>query len=391
MTVDETVLNEKIQAGKPLSKEEAEVVLRDEGPVEGYMKSDVEDMSPEEFDNKEETKEGVEEVAAEDKDETKEGKDETKPATTETKTKKDETPKPAAKEDTFVKLERELAKEEGKEDLKEFSDREKAYFHQMRRDRKRAQKAEADLDTERRERLKLKTDLETTKKAKEEAKPDPIEELKKKDPTDYLTVAEVIGLVQTLQTKPAESKKEDREDDQPQVDHRQMRYLKMCEKEARETHPEDFDAVMELTEDIIMNNPKHLNAVAQATKAGENPAIKAYELIKADPEFATLYQVAKTKIEARGQMKKPEEKKVEKKEEKPTKTQAEIDKEKRVKASEEAMEKNKNKTKTTGHVETAGLDDDDDSLSKYADLPDREFAKLPKKTRQKVLDWMKEV
>ena len=55
-------------------------------------------------------------------------------------------PSPQPEPDTLEKLERELQKPEGKADLSKFSPREKAYFHQMQRDRRAKQKAEAERD-----------------------------------------------------------------------------------------------------------------------------------------------------------------------------------------------------------------------------------------------------
>lgn len=371
MGIDETKLNEKLNNNEPLSKEEETFVLQqDDKPVEGYGKQ----MDPADFDNEPETtaedKEKVEDKAAEKpKEKAAEGKVEDKPG--------------EDVNDPFVKIERELAKPDGQEDLKGFSDREKAYFHQMRRDRKSRQKAEADLDVERRNRLQLEKQIKE-KKEPEAAPVDPLEELKKKDPTDYLTVAEVVNLVQNLKAEP---KKEDKQKEDFAPDPRSIKYLKLCEKEARETHTDDFDAVMELTEDIINNNPAHLMEVAKALHAGENPALKAYELIKADPEFAKLFPVAKTKIEARKQAKAPEKKE----EPKPAKTAEEIQKEKKASEAQAALEKNKSKPKTTGNVDTSSdTGDDGPSFEEIANMSDREYARLPKKVRARHLKQLQE-
>src|SRR3990167_6882259 len=244
MAIDEKVLNDKVASGQALTKEEETAVLQDEGPVDGYAKEDIQDMKPEDFDSEQETDVQDKDDAATDdtagtkkaeavKDETKDGK----------VAKKEDPAGTPVKEDVFVKLERELAKEEGKEDLKSFSDREKAYFHQMRRDRKRAQRAEADLDTERRQRLKQKQDQEA--ESKKEDEPDPLEDLKKKDPTEFLTVAEAVSILEKATAKKATEQKKEEPDNKSGVDLKTVRYLEMCEKEARATHTEDFDIVME--------------------------------------------------------------------------------------------------------------------------------------------------
>lgn len=375
MAVDQKVIEEKV-SGKnkePLTAEEQTTILQEEGAVEGYQKGP-EAMDPAEFDQTPETKEGDEPAKKEE------------PAAKEEK--KDDAPDEA--EDVFVRLERELAKPEGQEDLKNFNDREKAYFHQMKRDRKKRQDAEALADAARKNELLAKKQLEESKKPKEEA-PDPLADLKKKDATDYMTVADVIKLVEGMQTKPKEEKKEDIE--VPSApDPKTVHYLKLCEKEGREAH-EDFDAVLELTEDVILSNPKHLMEVAKATQAGVNPAIKAYELIKADPEFAKLYPVATARIAARkSQNKTPEPaKKEEPKKEAPAKTQAELDAATRAKKAEEALETNAKKPKTTGNASASSESNDEINFEEMAKMPDAEFKKLPKKKRDRFLKWLEEV
>ena len=375
MKVDEKVINEKLSKGETLTSEEQTAILQDEGAVDGYTKSDVQDMDLEDFDNdepKKEEKPAESEVVNEKQKE-------------QTQQQKQEEPKvqPEGKEDFFVKLERELSKPEGKETLEHFTDREKAYFHQMRRDRKRAQKAEGELDVERRNRFKLEQQIKEPAVVKE---PDPVDELKKKDPTDYLTVAEVLSLVDKINKPKEEPKKETKQEST--IDNRQVHYLKLCEKEARETHPEDFDAVMELTEDIINNNPKHLIEVAKAMQAGENPAIKAYELIKGDTEFAQLYQVAKTKIEARDKAKTPETPNKAQEEKSKQPDQKKVDE---MKKAEEALKNNANKTKTTANVESANDKGEELDFEEIAAMSDLEFSRLPKKKRALFLKRMEEI
>ena len=378
--VDQKVIDEKVQTGKALDKDEQKAFLSQQGPVDGYTKVDVEDMSPEAFDDTNETKVG--------EGEKKPVVDEAKAKEAEAKQKEEvkakaEEKAPENKVDFFVRLERELAKPDDQEDLNDFSTREKAYYRQMRLDRKNRQKAESERDASKLNELRMKRELDEAKKSKVE-EVDPIEELKKKDPTDYMTVAEVTALVDKVAAK-KEAKEEAAAEEKPAVDPRQLRYLKMCEKEARDTHPEDFDTVMAMVDDIISNNQNHLTELAKTMVAGENPALKAYELIKADPEFAKLLPVAQTKIEARKTAaKKPEEKA-------PQKSAEESAKEKRAKEAEEALEKNKTKTKTTGHVEAAGDTGDEPSWDEISKMSDREFAKLPRKTRQKYLAQMEEV
>ncbi len=370
--VDEKVLQDKLDKGDPLTAAEEQYLLSDEPAAEGYKPALADDK---------EVKEDKPAAPAADKESAAPAAKKEEPAAA-----------PAAKadddaKDPFVKIERELAKAEGQEDLKDFTAREKAYYYQMRRDRKARQTAEADRDAAlfRESQLKAKVPAEK----KEEAPADPLAELKKKDPTDFVAVADVLKIVESVINKQPEPNKEEKT--QPKADPVRMGYLKMCEEKARAIHPEDFDAVMELTEDIMMTNEKYLVEVATAMNAGENPAIKSYELIKADPEFAKLFPVAEARVKGRAQAaEKPEEKK---EDPKPAgKTQAEIDKEKKALAAQEAIEKNQNKSKTTGNLSAgAEAEDGEPSFDELAKMSDKEFRKLPKKTRQRYLERMKEV
>lgn len=394
--VDEKVVQEKIDTGKPLDKEEAKLFLSQEKAVDGYDKNDVQDMNVEDFDKETQGQEGEEKPETSGQEgETKAGKSET--AETKGETKADKA-SPEQKRDFFVRLEQELVKEEGKEDLKDFTPREKAYFRQMRLDRKNRQRAEQDRDQALFRENKLKREIEEGKGKPEEKVEDPIAELKKRDPTDYMTVAEATALVEKVSA--GKEKKEDKEKSGPStVSPQQVRYLKFCEKEARETHPEDFDVVMELTEDIISNNAEHLTEVAKAMVAGENPALKAYDLIKADSRFAELLPLAQTKHEARsGENKKPEESKegsagkAGKAQDTRSDKSPEANKqEKEALKAQEALEKNRSKFKTTGHVESSSDSGDVPSFDEIARMSDREFARLPAKVRRGYLEQMKDL
>ena len=357
--MDSKALEEKLSSGKELSAEEKVEIMKDDTEVDGYAKPPVAEAEP--------------------------VKKDTEPAPD-----KKPDPKPAAAEpsDPFLKIETELSKEPGKEDLTTFSEREKAYFHQMRRDRKNRQEAEGERDGALFKLSKLEKQLAAQPKVEAPIVPaadDPIELLKKKDPTDFLTVAEVTKIVEKLSAPKPEPKKEEPKPAPKGQDPVQMRYLKMCDDEARSAHPEDYDAVMELTSEILNTNQKHLQAVAQSIEQGENPAIKSYELIKSDPEFAKLFPVAKTKVEAR-------KKAAEKPEPKKEKTPEAVAKEEEAKKAEAALEKNKDKTKTTGHVGTGDDKPTDElSLEEVSKMSDKEFAKLPKKQRQKFLEALREV
>jgi hypothetical protein len=159
-------------------------------------------------------------------------------------------------------------------------------------------------------------------------------------------------------------------------------YLKQCDEKAAAAHA-DYSEVLELTEEIIKTNPDYQKQVVDALIRGEDPAMKTYELIKADPEFAKLFPAAQVRVKAR------KAKSSEKKEEAPaakTKTPEEIEKEKVALAAQEKLEGNETKPKTSGHAEGKDkIEGTDLTIEQIAKMSDREFSKLPKKVRERYL------
>lgn len=384
---------EKANKNESLTAEEEQFLLESEGAPAEYevqhqlaeekeeeKEETAEEKAAREKKEKEEKEESPEEKAAREKKEKEEKESKESPeekAAREKKEKEEQKP-----EDALVKIERELQKPEGQADLTDFTEREKAYFHQMKRDRAAKQKAESDLDAAKFRDIKAKKDKEAKeKKEAEEKKEDPLAELKKRDQGDFMTVEDVVKILEKVQTKPAAKEKEEAA---PKQDPMKVRFYVMCDAEARKEHSDDYDAVMELTDEIITPSEKYGAQVAQAMLDGKNPALVMYELIKADPEFAKLFPAAKTRVEARARLKaeKPEKKKEEKKE----KTPEEIEKEKKAKEAQDLLEKNKDKTKTTGHA--AGSEEaaaGNLTLEQITNMSDAEFAALPKKTRDHYL------
>lgn len=348
------LVNEKIEKGEELSPEEEDLYLKNQEPVDGYDKGD---YSKKKLLKKEESNE-------EDAEETTQDEDE---KTNEEQAKDEilDDDKLSDKEEFIARLENDLDREEKGEraDLKDYTPREKAYFHRMLRDRKNRQEAQKKLNEAIFREKKLQHQIEESKKQPEK---DPLDSLKDKDPNDFLTVAEVKELfAQKKEPAKAEEPKE-----QPQVDQRWMKYLQLSDKEAREQY-EDYDAVMELSKDLVDGNPEYLKEIAESIEKGENPAVKTYELIKSDKEFETLYPLAEAKVKARNKKpEKSEEKSEEKKQEKSPDNN-------KVKKAEKALETRK--TKTTGSI-SSGEDKNTDELSldDIMNMPDKEFAKLPK-------------
>lgn len=280
--------------------------------------------------------------------------------------------------DVLTMLETELAKPVGKEDLSHFTQREKAYFYQMRRDRKNRQKAETERDQALFRVSKLQKEAEAAPK-KEEADP-----LAGRDDGDFLTVAEAKAILKN-QAAPA-PKAEERPAAPAQVNGAQVHYLQLCEKEGRETH-EDFDTVMELTGDLLEGNKDLLPELSDRVKSGENPALVMYDLIKTHPEFEKLYPAAEAKVKARLAAKNPKapEKKEEPKEEPKPDNQAK-EKEAQAKRAQEKLELNNSRPKTTAHISSRENKPEGElTLEEISRMSDKQFHNLSPNIRKKYL------
>jgi hypothetical protein len=157
-------------------------------------------------------------------------------------------------------------------------------------------------------------------------------------------------------------------------------FIKICDEKAAAEKP-DYEEVMELTEEIINTNPAYQKQVAESLIKGENPALKMYELIQADPEYAKLLPAAQTRVQAR------KAKKSDKREEPKAKTAEELKKEADAAEAEKKLKENADKPKTSGHAEGKDkIEGSDYTLEQITAMSDREFSKLPKKVREKYLE-----
>lgn len=276
----------------------------------------------------------------------------------------------------FDKLERELAKEEGKEDLKDFSPTEKAYYHQMRRDRKQRQKAEKELEEARFANMQLK--MAKDKPVVEEVEE---EDIFKDRPLDDLLTVEDMKKYLAKEKKP---KKEEpvveikQESQLNTADPLTKKFLDLCEKEAKSSYS-DYEEVVELSKEIISNNSSYLEDLARCMQKGDNPAIRMYEIIKSDAEFVNLFPVAQTRVKARKGIT-----------DKPAHAETiDVEKEKKAKEVQTALENNKAKTKTSAHA--AGTEDTqsgelvEDEIAIMVRTNPKAFWKLPKKQRDMIL------
>jgi hypothetical protein len=260
-----------------LTPEEEKAIMSE--PIEGYDKKaqDNPDFFAEEI--TEEVKEETTEEKTEEKTEVPPEEEKAEEKTEE----KEETVTPAEpepkKEDFFDKMEKELAKPEGKEDIKEFSEREKAYFWQMRRDRRARQKAEEERDVLRFEQLKAK---QAPKKEQVEEEPDV---LKGREDEDFITVKDLKTITEKINKKQP-----------PQIgeqpippDPIRMAYLKQCEELAKKEYS-DYKDVELCADEIVANSTPYQMKIIDALVKGENPAVVMYNIIKGDPDFESVLE-----------------------------------------------------------------------------------------------------
>lgn len=308
---------------------------------------------------------------------------------------KKEAPVPAAKEakkeekkeestldDSLNKLEAELSKPEGQENLEDFNAREKAYFWQMRRDRRAKQKAEADLDA-----FRLK---EVQRRATEDAalKAAPAKEEKTtKDPfegraaDDMVTVQDLKNLVGALKTESPQKPKEEPAKGQMDVENPFFQAgLKSMDREARTELGDQYDEVMECSAEIIQSSPLYQRQIADALVKGENIAKVIFHIIKGDPEFTKVLPVAQARLKAAGKLKPSEGK------EDPA-PKADDTKTKEALKAQAKLEEKKPKTSVNSSGSEAGAENKIDGydINDMIKMSSREFSKIPKKTRDEFL------
>lgn len=280
---------------------------------------------------------------------------------------------PAVSDDTFTRLERELSKEDGKEDLTTFSRSEKAYFHQMRRDRKARQIAEGERDTALFQLTKIKNPPAPP--------PDPFagmaedEVLSVKEAKERLTKMPPVVAPQPVA---------------PAVNAQAKRYLTLCENEARAAHPDDFDIVMELSADLLENDPEALRTMSLATEKGENPAEVMYNMIKKHKEFENLFPAAEVRVKARksnavAPTASPAVT-VTTANAAPATPQDKAQAPQSATDAEAALLANAARPKTTAHISgKEGKPVEEMTLEDIAGMSDLEFARLPRHVRQRYL------
>lgn len=364
-------IQDKLDRGEDLTDEEMKDVMS-EPNYDGDSNVSLDDVSDEDFDkimddekeedDEKESSESSEDTETPDAEDDKEGDDadtgEKKDTDTSDSSKKDDDAQSGGEEDekqSLVKVQVQLDKPEGQEDLTSLSKHEKALYWELKRERRLRQEAESERDT-----LKFKKIKEESKEGEEDKDGD-------MDPDDFVSVKDIDKIIEKKLGK-IQSSSESSKGMTPQLES----YLKMCDEKASDIY-DDYEEVIELSSELIESSPAAQRLVAQALAKGENPAIKMYHLIKSDPQFGKLLPLAQGRIKDRGG---PRKKKS---------SESTEDKVKKATEAEEKLEKNKKKPKTSAHHSGNDETGKDISMSKIMNMSDHEFALLPKNTREKFL------
>lgn len=258
------------------------------------------------------------------------------------------------------RVDAELAKPAGQENLTGFSSEQRGLFYNLRHERSLRQAAEAERDT-----LKFNK----LKKEKEEAGEEEPEE------GDFLNKGQVQKAVNQAVAG-------------VQLQHRRQMTQVWMREGRREF--KDFDVIVALGDHskLIDNDQAHQAKIREAYEAGDNPAVVTYDLVKTDPKFKEL-ALAAGLIEQDGVwIVKPAEgaKKDDKPEEKkPDANKAPTEDAKKGAAKAVA---NQDKTDTTAGAGGGGAGGGEGEITlEYArSLTDAQYAALPPAKRQKILE-----
>ena len=137
----------------------------------------------------------------------------------------------------------------------------------------------------------------------------------------------------------------------------------------------DFDEVIECAEEILPESQEYQQEIADTIIRGGNPALTMYHIIKSDPKFKEILPKAQTRLKRRG-LKTSDDVANEKEE---------ASKKEAAKKTQQKIEENTKKEKTSGAQAGAGEGEPLETLDEFLKLTDDEFAKLPTKKRQQLL------
>lgn len=368
MAVKAEEVAEKIEKNLPLSKEEEVYVKstpKSSDPAQAVIEEEAGEEEKTDFDKPSGIKkEGDKKpgIDAPEKSEQPEESPSEKKAPAKTA---DAKPSDEVSADVKTRLEAELAKPEGLEDLTDFSQRERAYFFQMRKDRSRRQKVEEENELLKFERLQgqLKEKQKPAAPEKGKAAPEIVEEeeeadpLEGRDPEDLLTVKDVQTIL-AKQGKKAPAANENEAFVRGLYLRNQMLEARLTLKEK---NVNDLDDIIGFAQEALGGDEDAKAYISRVADNGGNVVLATYNQIKASakwPEIEKAVRVAKGK-------KAPTENK----------------------ERAERLEKNENKVRTTGAGGGGGGDESDEyTVGEVIEMPTEDFAKLPKEKRRAIME-----
>lgn len=337
-------LEEKIASGAELTEAEKAEVMG--APADTPVKEDAEDTEQdtgeEETPNtglkKEEESEAEEKTEDEEKPEDSPSEKTDEPDTSDKKSETDE--------DFKKRLDTELDKDPGDENLDDFTPRERAYFFEVRRERRKRQEKQRELDL-----LKFK-DLqkqaqETEKADEADAEEDPFKE---RDDDEFMTISDVKKiLAKQTPKKPTEENK--------LIERHQQVILENWMLEGQLKCGDDFRDVVSMAETILAGDKDADEEIRTVASSGKNAAITAYNLIKASPKYE---EIRKKRASKEAEAKSNEER-------------------------ADRIEKNSKKPKTTGHGGGGAIPPGEYTFDEIVNMSDEDYAKLSPKKREKIL------
>ena len=358
--ITEAVVQEKLNKGEELSKEETAYVMS--APPDGVAAPVDTDPGKPETDEPDDVI--IDENAEKPGEEKgKEPAEAEKKADDGKKAEASEKPEPEAvkKPDEGTlhgKIEKELDKADGSEDLEGFSEREKGLFYEMKKSRKRAQKAEEDRDAlmfERIKEAKLKQEGKPEKPAEEEE--DPFG--KDVDPEDFPTVGKLREITKNMNEREAAARRARDRQMTVRISEMNARNIVELRKENGKDAP-DYDEVMELASIVVEGNPEYEKKIWDAFTKGKNAAMLTYDLIRSDPKFKSLY--------------------------KPSQEAPKIDKAEEGKKTLDKINANEKKPKTSGNGGAGGgAGGEEYTIEQLLRMTPGQFRKVPKTVRDKFL------
>lgn len=364
MEIDLEKLEEKLDKGEELTPEEEKALMEADAPVKEEESAAPDEKDPE---SKKEESEEEEDDADEETEEQDTGKkakaDKEEAATEDTPSEKDadeaEAKQKEAERKKLVEAEAEKSLDEA--DIAQFSEKERALFFELRKERRKRQEAQRENDV-----YKFREAKRTVKR--EEREQEAIEEdpFKDMDDEDIPTVGQLKKL---LKPQPAKKETEEVIEDVPDTETVKLR-MENWELKGRLKYP-DLPEVNKHVDELLDGDRDAEAEVADVIRKGGNPAIAVYNLIKAHPKWP--------EIEAKLNGGKKAETKEKTSKEKKSEEEARINRERA-----ERIKKNEKKTQTTGPA-GGSAPSGEYTLEEIDAMSEEEFAELPKSKRDAIL------